>query len=73
VVDGFIDEEKYVYIEDATGEIYEVNVPTTAVAGDTCEVWEVARDGNRVLIELPRESSRGNWRIWVDSAQVAAA
>lgn len=26
-------------------------------------------EGNRLLVELPRETASGRWRIWVDRAQ----
>ena len=29
------------------------------------------RDGDKYLIELPRESASGRWRIWVPSITVA--
>ena len=72
VVDGFIDSEKFAYVEEASGETCEVLVGATKVSRDSLEVTEVAREKDRVLVELPRESSRGFWRIWVRPAQLIA-
>ena len=39
--------------------------------------YPVGRDGDNALVELPRETMRGSWRVWVPAAslveQVAAA
>jgi hypothetical protein len=46
---------------DGTEEIV-IGAAATSVA-----VKVVERDGSRLLVELPAESTRGNWRIWVRS------
>ena len=32
--------------------------------------WPLGEDGNRVLVELPRETQAGAWRVWVNRAQL---
>jgi hypothetical protein len=32
----------------------------------------IAREDNRVLVELPRESLAGNWRVWVPAEDLSA-
>ena len=32
--------------------------------------YPVGRENNRLLIELPRETLRGHWRVWVSEALV---
>jgi len=72
VVDGPIEAEKVAYIENVFGEMCEVFVGASQVAGGTVEVTEVDREGDNVLVELPRESTRGDWRLWVRSGQLIA-
>ncbi len=35
-------------------------------------VWEICSQGDKILVELPRETSAGNWKIWVSRDSVAA-
>ncbi|MDR3497082.1 MAG: hypothetical protein P4L82_20995 [Ancalomicrobiaceae bacterium] len=32
--------------------------------------FPVGRSNGHVLVELPRETMRGNWRVWVDLKQL---
>ena len=32
--------------------------------------WPLREEGDRMLVELPRETQDGAWRIWVDRAQL---
>jgi hypothetical protein len=32
--------------------------------------YPIRQDGDSYLIELPRETSTGNWRVWVDRNQL---
>ncbi|MBU3888602.1 hypothetical protein FM996_12230 [Methylosinus sporium] len=34
--------------------------------------YPIRFEGNSYLVELPRETSAGNWRIWVDKNQLVA-
>ncbi|MDD4890358.1 MAG: hypothetical protein PHU85_10550 [Phycisphaerae bacterium] len=62
---GPIKEESIAYIETASGATAEVIVGSRQVGDGVIHATEVRREPNRVLIELPGETSRGDWRIWV--------
>lgn len=32
--------------------------------------YPIRSDGDAYLVELPRETSSGNWRVWVDKTQL---
>lgn len=32
--------------------------------------FPIRREGDSFLVELPRETSAGNWRVWVDKSQL---
>ena len=70
VVDGPVETEKIVYIDTTCGTTVEVFVPSSRVRGETLEVTEIARDGGNVLVELPEESTTGDWRLWVGKGLV---
>ena len=70
IVKGAIKEEKVAYIKDVSGEVVEVIVGSSQAGKDDVEVGEVGRDEDKVLIELPRESTRGYWRMWVNRKQL---
>jgi hypothetical protein len=70
VADGLIPAEKIVYIETASGNTAEVFVSASQVHGGGLEVTEVVREQNQVLVELPNESTSGDWRLWVRPASV---
>jgi len=52
----------------------ELVVSSSLVKGGTLEVGSViGRDNGHSLIELPRESLSGKWRIWVATTALRAA
>jgi hypothetical protein len=65
VLDGLIPSEKVVQIVDVDGRVEEIAVPIQSVQGNKFTVSAVARSGDKVLVELPRESASGSWRMWV--------
>ena len=69
---GFIPSEKTVYITSADGAVEEVTVSKGSVRAGRLEASEVGRESNRILVELPRESASGRWRIWIRPSQVGA-
>lgn len=69
---GFIPSERTVYIERADGAVEEVTVSNRNLRKGRLEASEIGRKSNRVLVELPRESASGRWRIWVRQAQIGA-
>lgn len=69
-VDGLASTEKIARIRTISGVVEEVPVASKYTNGGSLEVGKIGRESNRVLIELPRESLTGRWRLWVDGAQV---
>ena len=69
---GLIASEKIVEIKTVEGS-EEVPVPTKQIHGNHLEAPIVGRNGQRFLIELPRESSSGRWRIWVNRSQITSS
>jgi hypothetical protein len=68
VEDGLMPAEKIARIEVAGGEIEEVSVSVSDISADNkLMASEIGRQGERVLVELPRESASGRWRVWVDA------
>lgn len=72
IVDGLIPTERIARIHAADGEDEEVSVSTGSISGDKLIVSEIVRDEGMVLVELPRESAAGHWRIWVNESEVDA-
>lgn len=72
VVDGLIPTEKVARIQNAEGQIEEVAVPAQNIEGGKLLAFEIGRSEGKVLVELPRESTSGRWRIWVKEASVGA-
>ena len=70
VEDGLIPSEKIVRIVTADGGQEEVAVSASQVRDNGLEAQVIGREHERVLIELPRESSSGRWRVWVRKDQV---
>jgi len=62
--------EKIVRVEDAEGGIEEVSVATGNISENKLMAYEIGRREGRVLVELPRESASGRWRIWVKESAV---
>jgi subtilisin-like proprotein convertase family protein len=72
IVDGLMPTEKIAHVEAADGQIEEISVSTKNLNNDTLIASEIARHQGRVLVELPRESAAGHWRIWVKESAVGA-
>lgn len=70
IKNGFIPSEKTVYIKRADGAVEEVTVSKGNLNAGRLEASEIGRTFNKVLVELPRESASGRWRIWVRPSQV---
>jgi hypothetical protein len=67
---GLIPAEKTVFIQTIGGALEEVTVSNKSLSGGKLEASEIGRIKNRVLIELPRESASGRWRVWVSKASI---
>jgi hypothetical protein len=67
---GLIESEKVAIIPTAEGGEEEVIVSSRVASQNAIRAAEVGRQGEKVLIELPRESTTGRWRLWVPAANV---
>ncbi len=68
IVEGLMPLEKVARIRTADGEVEEVAVPSQQVTDNRqLHASELGRDGDKVLIELPREAASGKWRLWIDA------
>jgi H+/gluconate symporter-like permease len=70
IVRGAIGSERVAYITTAGGVSAEVILSATQTGSNHVLVAEVARDNNNVLIELPQETSSGDWRVWINKNQI---
>jgi hypothetical protein len=66
VCEGQHPSEVVVSVTTADGQSEQLVVDTRSLKDNTVEVgYAVGRDNDRFLVELPRETSRGLWRLWV--------
>lgn len=70
VSDGRIPSEKIARVMTADGIEEEVFVAPEQIEGNCIFVPEVAVEGDRVLVELPQESSSGRWRLWINRQNI---
>lgn len=71
MMDGPGPSEQVVRVLTADGHAEEVVVHQSSIRDGHLETSRaLARDGTRVLVELPRESTSGNWRLWVNQTEV---
>jgi hypothetical protein len=64
--------EVVVKVETTSGIYEEVILYAKTIEGDTVEIGHpIARVEEQSLVELPRESVSGRWRVWVPSSSVA--
>jgi hypothetical protein len=70
IVRGAIGSERIAYITTAEGICAEVVLSAAQTGTNHILASEVARDKSHVLIELPQETSSGDWRVWVNKNQI---
>jgi hypothetical protein len=70
--EGSIPSESVVTIPTARGAEVVV-VHHTQATDDSVEAGFIGEKGDQVLVELPRETLSGKWRIWIPKTAVAAA
>jgi hypothetical protein len=64
--------EEIVAVTTADGTLEEVVVYTGLVKDGYLQVGPVlGKEADKVLVELPRESASGRWRIWVRESETA--
>ena len=67
---GLHPSEKVVSLETRTGR-EQLAVDYRHLDGEALQIgWPVGRDGEYLLIELPMETFRGSWRVWVKQDQL---
>jgi len=63
--------ERMVAVTTADGSRENVMVDRRSIDNDTIDVgYPVASEADRYLIELPRETTTGQWRVWVKQSDV---
>jgi hypothetical protein len=70
VSDGLMPTEKIAQIETADGESEAVAVSSENIRENRLMAFEIGRREGKVLVELPRESTSGRWRIWVKESAI---
>lgn len=70
VTDGLMPGEKVARVQTADGKSEEVAVSAQNIQNDKLLAFVIGRDEGNVLVELPRESASGRWRIWVKEAAI---
>jgi len=68
---GSIPSEAVVTIPTTTGT-EEVVVHMSQATADSVEAGFIGQDGDRILVELPRETVSGRWRVWVSRDALVA-
>lgn len=59
--------EVVVAVRTSGGGIEKLVVDRRSISDDTLDIgYPVGQDEGKLLVELPRESTRGLWRVWVD-------
>ena len=67
VRDGQHPSEVVVAVRTADGSSEKLVVDRRSIRNNALEIgYPVGEDQDRLLVELPRESVRGLWRIWVN-------
>jgi hypothetical protein len=70
IIDGIMPNEKIARIQGADGRFDEVVVSKRNISGDKLLASEIGRQEGQVLVELPRESTSGRWRMWVKESSI---
>ena len=70
VSEGLTPSENIVRIPVHGGGIEEVSLDSSLVNQDTVAVALVRHGDDHSLVELPRETATGKWRIWVPNSKI---
>jgi hypothetical protein len=70
VSEGLMPDERIAQIETADGGSEVVAVSSRNIQNNRLMASEVGRSDGKVLVELPRESDSGRWRIWVRESAI---
>lgn len=72
IEEGLMPAEKIFRVENAEGGMEEIPVSSRSISEGKLMASEIGTHEGRVLVELPRESASGRWRIWVKASVVGA-
>lgn len=71
LADGHGPSEKVIGVKTASGKIEQVMISGRTIKSSAIEVGlHLAHQDGNYLIELPRESTSGRWRIWIPESEV---
>jgi hypothetical protein len=71
ISEGLMPNERIAQIETADGKSEVVAVSHRNIENNNkLMAFEIERSHGRVLVELPRESASGRWRIWVKESAI---
>ncbi|HUB16051.1 MAG TPA: hypothetical protein VMB34_29160 [Acetobacteraceae bacterium] len=70
VEEGLHPSEVVVTLRTADGKTEEVAVDRLLVEAKQLKAYPVGQERDRVLVELPRETISGAWRVWMPKASV---
>lgn len=70
VEEGLHPSEVVVTIRTAEGKTEEIAVDRRLVTDQRLRASEVGAERDRVLVELPRETLSGSWRVWMPKTAV---
>jgi len=70
VSEGLMPDERIAQIETSDGMSEVVAVSAHNIHNNKLMAFEIGRREGNVLVELPRESTSGRWRIWVKESAV---
>jgi len=71
IEEGLIPSERVVQIPSAGGGFEELSLSARQVFNNvSIAAREISRQGDKVLVELPRETASGRWRMWVPQANI---
>lgn len=71
--EGLHPNEAVVAVNTKDGPVMMVVDQTIIFPDDSVVIgWPVARDANEFLVELPRETENGSWRVWVPETEIVS-
>ena len=70
IVEGLMPSEKIAIIQGADGNMEEVAVSMHNITGGRLMAFIIGEYEGKVLVELPRETVSGRWRMWVNQSVV---
>ena len=71
VGEGLHPSEMVVTVNTKDGPVSMVVDPNVISSDSTVSIgWPVSKDADFFLVELPRETLQGSWRVWVASSEL---